>query len=188
MEVENTPLNSCFIVCFSIRDDERGSFMRSFDRSDFAKLGLRGWVDHTAEAFNHSRLTLRGMHFQASPTPDAKLVRCITGSVFDVVVDLRPKSATYQQWFGVTLNHTERHKALYVPGGFAHGYVTLSENTTLAYHLFAPYDPLLQRGFRFDDPDIGIIWPELPAVISERDTQLPSFAALGHHFQSGLSE
>jgi dTDP-4-dehydrorhamnose 3,5-epimerase len=115
------------------------------------------------------------MHYQAQPAQEAKLVRCLHGSVFDVAVDIRPQSVTHGQWFGLLLNE-EVGTALYIGQGFAHGYLTLSENTTLSYHLFTPYRAELQRGFRYDDPTIAIRWPAKPALIGERDLALPEFA------------
>jgi len=178
MIIKETPLNDCYLVSFPKQSDTRGSFMRSFDRSAFAKIGVNTPVDHSAEAFNPSRSTLRGMHFQGDPTPDAKLVRCISGAAFDVVVDLRPGSSSYKQWFGINLKGEESHQAILVPAGFAHGYLTLSANTTLSYHLFAPYVAELQKGFRFDDPEIGIEWPSFPKIIGERDKGLPLFSTI----------
>ena len=178
MIVEETQLKDCYSVSFPTLADDRGSFVRSFDRSAFAKIGLHAPVDHSAEAFNPNGFTLRGMHFQGDPHPDAKLVRCTSGTAFDVVVDLRPGSPSYKKWLRTILKGEESHKAVWVPKGFAHGYLTLSANTTLSYHLFTPFEPDLQRGFRFDDPEIGIEWPSHPKIIGERDRGLPSFSTL----------
>ena len=183
MEIEETPLKDCFLVSFPHHADARGSFIRSFDRAAFARLGCHAPVDHTAEAFNPSRLTLRGMHCQIAPIADVKLVRCTSGAAFDVVVDLRRGSTSYKCWFGTILKAEDRHKALFVPEGFAHGYLTLLDNTTLSYHLFAPYHAELQCGFRFDDPDIGIEWPESPIMIGERDKGLPFFSKIDFNFE-----
>jgi dTDP-4-dehydrorhamnose 3,5-epimerase len=175
MVIKETALRGCFITELVTKHDGRGGFMRSFDREAFTKAGLPSAVDHTAEVVNPYAFTLRGMHYQSHPEPEAKLVRCIKCSVFDVAVDLRPQSATYGQWFGLMLN-ADDGKALFIGEGFAHGYLTLSENTTLSYHLFTPYRAELQRGFRYDDPRIAIKWPAKPALIGERDLALPEFA------------
>jgi len=184
MVIEETPLKDCYRVSFSKKSDARGSFVRSFDRSAFAKIGFHTTVDHSAEAYNPNCLTLRGMHFQSNPMPDAKLVRCTSGAAFDVVVDLRPNSPSYKQWFSIILKADESHKAIFIPEGFAHGYLTLSANTTLSYHLFSPYEGQLQRGFRFDDPEIGIEWPSPPKIIGERDKGLPYFSKIEPEFKS----
>ena len=175
MMIEETALSGCFIVSFNTKADTRGGFTRTYDGEAFVKAGLASSVDHTAEVTNPTAFTLRGMHYQTEPAPEAKLVRCLHGSAFDVAVDLRPQSATRGQWIGVTL-HEDDGKAFYIGEGFAHGYLTLCANTTLSYHLFTPYRAELQRGFRFDDPTIAIQWPAKPALIGERDLALPEFA------------
>jgi dTDP-4-dehydrorhamnose 3,5-epimerase len=172
MELKETPLNGCFIITLAPHMDQRGAFVRSFGTDAFLAAGLSTAIDHTAEASNPQRLTLRGMHYQANPFPDPKLVRCTKGAAFDVAVDVRRDSVTYGQWFGDVLEE-DNHKALYLPAGFAHGYLTLRENTTLSYHLFAPYRSELQRGFRYDDPTIAIEWPFQPVLVGERDLALP---------------
>ena len=172
MDIRKTPLKGCFIITLAPHIDPRGSFVRSFEKDAFLATGLSTEVDHTAEASNPNRLTLRGMHYQKSPFPDPKLVRCSQGAAFDVAVDLRRDSETYGQWFGDVLAE-DNHKALYLPGGFAHGYLTLSDHTTLSYHLFSPYRSELQSGFRYDDPTIGIKWPSPPSLVGERDLVLP---------------
>jgi len=183
MKIEETPLKDCYILVFPVHSDARGHFMRSFDRSAFSSIGINAIIDHTAEAFNLAPYTLRGMHFQLNPHPEAKLVRCMSGAAFDVVVDLRRGSPSYKHWFGTSLTGDESHKALLVPAGFAHGYLTLTANTTLSYHLFAPYHAELQRGIRYDDPEIGIQWPASPQVIGERDKALPLLSEYDPQFE-----
>ncbi len=184
MQIEETALTGCFIVIFPQNNDVRGGFMRSFDRDVFTRFGLKTTIDHLAEASNPKRHTLRGMHFQASPLPDAKLVRCTKGAAFDVAVDLRPTSPTRGQWHGIRLTEDD-NKAFYIPEGFAHGYLTLSDNTTLTYQIFAPYRAELQKGFRYDDPAIGIDWPVPPALVGERDQTLPAFSHLWPQYLVG---
>ena len=174
MVIKETALSGCFVVELVKIADVRGAFTRSFDREAFTNAGLQSTLDHTAEVINPRAFTLRGMHYQSQPEPEAKLVRCIKGSAFDVAVDLRPESATCGQWFGLML-HANDNKAFYIGKGFAHGYLTLSDDTVLSYHLFAPYRAELQRGFRYDNPSIGIQWPAKPELIGERDLALPDF-------------
>jgi dTDP-4-dehydrorhamnose 3,5-epimerase len=178
MRLEPTPLAGCYCVYSTLHADRRGSFMRSFDASAFVEKGLPATVHQTAESYNRTRLTLRGMHIQSAPYSEPKLVRCMQGAMFDVAVDLRPHSPSFKAWFGIRLGDDEHAKALFIPAGCAHGYLTLSDHTIVGYHLFAPYKEELQTGFRFDDSDIGIAWPEKPKMIGERDAALPAFADL----------
>jgi dTDP-4-dehydrorhamnose 3,5-epimerase len=182
MRLEPTPLTGCYIVHATAHADDRGNFMRSFDALAFKGVGLASSVFQTAESYNAKRLTLRGMHFQSAPVEEAKLVRCINGAMFDVAVDLRENSPSFKRWFGVYLGSDTRTKALFIPAGFAHGFLTLRDETLASYHLFAPYEEALQGGFRFDDPDIGIEWPKTPLIIGDRDLGLPAFSSLSLSF------
>jgi dTDP-4-dehydrorhamnose 3,5-epimerase len=155
--------------------DERGFFVETW-RAD-------GWAEHGVPASfvqdNHSRSrrgTVRGMHFQADPG-QGKLVRCARGSVWDVVVDLRRGSPTFGEWESVVLDD-ERHHQLWIPVGFAHGFCVLSETADVAYKCTSVYDPATERGFRFDDPDVGIDWPEVELLCSERDRTAPRLAEI----------
>ncbi len=151
--------------------DERGFFMETYKASEFLRAGL-------VEAFvqdNHSRSirgVLRGLHFQHSPSAQAKLVRVVTGAVWDVAVDLRPGSPTYKQWYGQELSEANRCM-MYIPIGFAHGFVTLSEEANLVYKCGAEYDRERDGGIRWDDPDVAVEWPVRDVIISNKDRDLP---------------
>jgi len=144
--------------------------------AEFAASGLETAVAETSIAYNQSRLTLRGLHYQTSPHEETKLVRCTSGSVYDVVADLRPDSPTSRGWHGVELS-AENRLALYVPAGCAHGYLTLEDDTELLYQISRPYMPDAATGVRWDDPTLGIHWPASPRVISPRDASLPYLPA-----------
>ena len=157
------------------RSDERGWFKRTFDRAAFQEFGLSSGIDHTALSFNAKAKTLRGLHFQASPIMDEKLVQCVQGAIFDVVVDIRPNSQTLGFWFSVELKSTS-HIALFIGRGFAHGFLTLRNDTLVSYHMTHEYDPALSRGIRWNDPDLAIKWPRSPAVIAKHDEKWPNLA------------
>lgn len=169
-----TPLAGAWLLEPERFKDERGHFARTFCREDFAARGLDPGIAQCSVSFNHRRGTLRGLHFQAAPHEEVKLVRCTRGAVWDVVVDLRPGSPTFKRHFAAVLS-AERGTALYVPRGFAHGFLTLEDGTEVFYQISEPYAPESARGYCWDDPAFGIPWPEAPAVISDRDRALPRF-------------
>lgn len=175
MKLIETSLPDCVLVEFDEHQDARGTFMRGFDKEAFQSLGLPSEIDHTAEAVNHAAFTLRGLHFQAPSHPEPKLVRCLRGVIFDVVVDIRKFSPTFGRWQSVRLE-ADDPRALFIPAGFAHGYITLASSSTVAYHLFAPYVAEAQRGILWNDPDLAINWPASPRVVGERDRQFPFFS------------
>jgi dTDP-4-dehydrorhamnose 3,5-epimerase len=152
--------------------DERGFFARTWCREEFLANGLNPGLAQANISFNHRKGTLRGMHYQAAPHAEAKLVRCTRGAIFDVALDLRPGSPTYRRWFGAELSDANR-SMLYVPEGCAHGFLTLADATEVAYQMSAPYAPAAARGVRWDDPAFGIEWPGEVAVINERDASYP---------------
>ena len=154
--------------------DERGFFARSYCADEFAEHGLNAGFVQANISFNRQRGTLRGLHYQAEPTPEPKLVRCTRGAVFDVAVDLRRKSRSYCRWVGIELNQ-ENRRALYVPPGCAHGFITLENDAEVTYLMGAPYVPELARGVRWDDPAFAIRWPAHPTVISDRDASYRDF-------------
>lgn len=154
--------------------DKRGDFARGFCNNEFRDAGIPFSVVQTNTSRNHSRSTLRGMHYQTEPEPDPKLVRCIRGRIFDVAVDLRPTSNTYCRWAGIELDANAQN-ALFVPPGCAHGFLTLEENCTVEYLMGAAYAPNLARGVRWDDPAFGIVWPTAPLVLADRDATYPDF-------------
>jgi dTDP-4-dehydrorhamnose 3,5-epimerase len=152
--------------------DERGLFARTYDMREFAEHGLEFDVAQASVSFNARRGTLRGMHLQTPPHGEAKLIRCVAGSVHDVVVDLRAGSPTQLQWLEVELS-VRRRNALYLPPGLAHGFLTLVDECELDYLISKRYEPAASVGVRWDDPSIGIEWPFAPLLVSERDAAFP---------------
>jgi dTDP-4-dehydrorhamnose 3,5-epimerase len=169
-----TPLGGAYVVDLEPIEDERGSFARSWCPEEFGRHGLDTRVAACNVSVNRARGTLRGMHYQAAPHGEAKLVRCTAGAIHDVIVDLRPASPTYCRWFAVELTARNR-SALYVPEGFAHGFQTLEPETEVLYMMSAAHVPEAARGVRWDDPAFGIEWPPGPRVMSERDRTYPDF-------------
>ena len=153
--------------------DERGAFARRFCTDEFLALGLETDLVQRSISFNARAGTLRGMHFQAPPHLEAKIVRCTRGAIFDVLVDLRQGSPTYGHWHGEELTADNR-VALYIPKGFAHGFQSLIDNTEVDYEITPAYVPGSAAGFRFDDPALAIDWPVADVIISPRDEALPS--------------
>jgi dTDP-4-dehydrorhamnose 3,5-epimerase len=163
-----TRLKGAFIVDIERREDERGFFGRVFCQKEFGELGLEPNMVQANAGGNIRRGTVRGMHFQYPPAIEAKLVRCMSGAILDVIVDLRPESATYLQHVAVELS-SDSLRALYVPGRFAHGYQTLQDDTTILYHASAFYAPSAESGLRYDDPQLAIAWPLPVSAISRKD-------------------
>lgn len=156
--------------------DDRGGFARVYCRDSFADWGLEPLGDQWSLSSNRARGTLRGLHYQAAPLWETKLVRCVTGAVFDVVVDMRPASPAFGSHFAIELS-AANGLALYVPRGLAHGFMTLADDSTLLYGISPPYVGAAARGLRWNDPRLGIAWPMAPAVISPRDATLPLWDA-----------
>jgi dTDP-4-dehydrorhamnose 3,5-epimerase len=157
------------------REDERGYFVRTFDRHEWLARGMDPEVVQCNVSHNARAGTLRGLHYQADPHGEPKLVRCTRGAIFDVVVDLRQTSATHGRWFGVELS-AANGRSLYVPAGLAHGFQTLVDETDVLYSMGHEYVPASGRGVRWDDPAFGIEWPAPPAggrILSERDAAYP---------------
>jgi dTDP-4-dehydrorhamnose 3,5-epimerase len=152
--------------------DERGTFGRLFCASEFAERGLCASYTQSSLSRNPKAFTLRGMHFQAFPHEEVKLVRCTRGALFDVLVDLRRESPTYLEWFGVELT-AKNALAVYIPGGVAHGFLTLSDDTEVLYHMDTEFHPQAARGIRWNDPAIGVVWPAEPRIMSSRDRDYP---------------
>lgn len=159
MIVIPTPLPGVLILELAPMADDRGFLAVGFSRTDFNAHGLNPHIEQVNVSYNTSRGTLRGMHYQKPPYQEAKTVRCVRGAAFDVVVDLRPDSPAYCQWFGVELT-AENRRAVYVPEGMAHGFQTLVDDTEVLYTVSAPYTPSHGAGVRWDDPAFGIRWPE----------------------------
>jgi len=168
----DTELPGVVLVDIDARHDERGFFARSYCDEEFAARDLHTRWPQCNLSYNHQAHTLRGMHYQAAPHAEVKLVRCTAGAIWDVVVDLRVGSPTRFQWRGFELTAASR-TALYIPAGFAHGFLTLRDETEVFYQMGAPFVADAARGFRWDDTRIGIAWPAPPAVISGRDGGYP---------------
>ena len=175
MRFQPTELFGVILVEIELHADERGLFARTFCREEFAAHGLNPEVVQCNLSFNHRRGTLRGLHYQAPPHEEAKLVRCVRGAIFDVVVDIREGSPTWLQWIAVELTEDARN-ALYIPEGFAHGYYTLRDDSEVLYQMSNVHHSNAARGLRWDDPRLGIRWPGVPEVIAVRDGE---YAFLG---------
>ena len=177
MTFTETKLAGMFVIENDLYPDERGSFEAAWLREALAAKSLDAEIAQVSIATNRRRGTLRGLHFQAPPFQEAKIVRVIRGAAWDVAVDLRPGSPTYRQWCCFELS-AESRRMVYIPRGFAHGYQTLADDTDVLYFVSAPYVRDHQRGIRWDDPALAITWPiRPPTVLSERDSTLPHYPA-----------
>jgi len=165
------PIGAC-VIDPSPHEDDRGRFMRAWCAREFAEHGLDFVPVQANMGFSVQKGTVRGMHFQAAPALEAKLVRCTRGAIFDVALDLRPASPSYRKWFGIELS-AENGRMLYVPEQCAHGYQTLEERTEMYYMTSAYYTPSAVRGVRFDDPAFSIEWPLAATIVSEQDRNWP---------------
>lgn len=174
MRFTPAPLDGAWIIDLERREDPRGWFARTFCRREFEAHGLEPVIAQANISWNARKGTLRGMHYQVPPAAETKLVRCTRGALWDVIVDLRPDSPTFLRHFGVELT-AENGRQLYVPELFAHGFLTLADDTEVAYQVGEFYTPGAERGIRHDDPALGIEWPAPVAVISEKDAAWPAF-------------
>jgi dTDP-4-dehydrorhamnose 3,5-epimerase len=167
-------LPGAFVIELQPFEDERGHFARLWDPGTFEQHGLNPRLAQCSLAFNHRAGTVRGMHFQKPPHAEAKLVRCARGAIYDAIIDLRPDSPTFRRWTGLELTD-QNHRMLYIPEGFAHGYITLADNTEVLYWITAPYVPEAASGVRWNDPAFGLIWPRDVVCINARDAGWPDF-------------
>jgi dTDP-4-dehydrorhamnose 3,5-epimerase len=176
MRFAQTPLEGVWVIELEKLGDERGWFARTFDAEEFESRGLNATVVQCNASFNARKGTLRGMHYQAEPHGESKLVRCVRGSIFDVAVDLRRDSPTFLDWHGVELSCDEG-LAFYIPAGLAHGFQTLTDDCEVLYQMGHHYVPGSARGVRWDDPAFAIKWPEPGGdlTMSERDCSYPDF-------------
>ena len=175
MRFAETPVRGAYLIDPEPRGDERGFFARLWCRDEFAARGLIADFVQCNDSFSAKRGTLRGLHFQTAPHSEVKLIRCVRGAVWDVVVDLRPKSPSYCQWFGAELTADNR-RLLYVPESCAHGYLTLEDGSEVEYPVSRPYQPDAERGIRWNDPRFGISWPlGEPLTLSPKDRQWPDY-------------
>jgi dTDP-4-dehydrorhamnose 3,5-epimerase len=170
------PLAGAFLLEPDAHADDRGLYAVVWDRDQAERLGIDMTFDEGGTAWNAEAMTLRGMHYQTEPDAQAKLVRCTSGSIFDVIIDLRPGSSTRLAWYGTLLSANDR-RSLYVPRGFAHGYLTLERASEVEYLFSGAYRPTSASGIRWDDPAIGITWPDQPSRIATRDASYPFIGA-----------
>lgn len=172
-----TPLAGAFVVDLDRRSDERGFFARTWCQREFEAQGLDAALVQCSLSHNLRRHTLRGMHWQASPHSEVKLVRCTRGAIWDAIIDLRPGSPTYMQHFGIELT-SESGRALYIPEGMAHGFVTLVDDSEVFYQMSNFYEPAAARGVRWNDPAFGIEWPVTTPIVHPRDAAYPDYFSL----------
>jgi dTDP-4-dehydrorhamnose 3,5-epimerase len=175
MRFVETRLEGALIVEPERLEDRRGFFARTWCRREFAEHGLSEDLVQCSISYNRWKGTLRGMHYQLPPHEEVKLIRCTAGAVFDVIIDLRPDSTTFKQHFAAELT-AENRRMLYVPAGFAHGFLTLADDTEVFYQMSEYYTPDSGRGVRWNDPAFGIEWPLAVSVIVERDLSYAEFA------------
>lgn len=174
MKFIETGLQGAVIVEIEKLQDQRGFFARTWCKNEFEKHGLDSSVMQANTSFNHRKGTLRGMHYQTEPYGETKLVRCTQGAIYDVIIDLRPESATFRKWVGVELS-ADNFKMLFVPKMFAHGFLTLEANSVVSYQVGQFYTPGAERGVRYDDPAFQIQWPIDVSVISDKDRNWAKF-------------
>ena len=172
MIFRETALKGAYVIELEPFSDERGQFARSWCREEFARQGLPTELAQGNVSINTTRGTIRGMHYQLAPHEEIKLMRCVRGAIYDVIVDVRPGSPTFHQWIGVELTPTA-FRMLYVPAGFAHGFQTLADDTEVNYLVSAPYVPDAARGLRYNDPQLAIDWPLPMSRISKQDSAWP---------------
>lgn len=174
MKFQPLPLEGASLISLKQISDERGFFSRLFCQETLQKAGLDPGAVQANHSFSKEAGTLRGMHFQLPPFEETKLIRCLKGELYDVMIDIRPSSATYKQWYGKKLSE-KKPEMLFIPKGFAHGFLTLSPNTELLYFVSAPYQKTHERGISYNDPNFSITWPTDPKIVSERDLSHPPF-------------
>ena len=174
MIFNKTTLNDSYVIDLEKREDDRGFFARFFCKEEFISKNINPEIVQINNSLSKDKATLRGIHYQLAPKSETKLVRCLKGSLWDVIVDLRPTSKTYLGWFGETLSADNR-KMMYVPEGFGHGFITLEPDTEVIYMVSEFYSPDYERGLRWNDPLINIEWPIQPEIISEKDMNHPNY-------------
>lgn len=182
-----TPLPGAYVIDLEKRGDERGFFARVFCEAEFQKHGLSTCFVQVNNSLSGERGTLRGMHYQLPPRAETKLVRCIRGALYDVILDLREDSPTFGRSFGAELSANNR-RMMYVPKGCAHGFITLSDDAEAFYFADEFYGPEQERGVRWDDPSFAIEWPIPPVVVSDKDSKHPDFDRAYHLQDNGWSQ
>lgn len=176
MKFTETPIRGAFLIDVEPVEDERGFFARTYDAGELRRRGLEPHVEQCGVSFNRRKGTLRGMHYQRPPYAETKLVRCTHGAVYDVVIDLRPSSPSFRQWFAAELT-AHNHRMLYVPEGLAHGFQTLEDESEVSYQISAPHHPQAAAGVRWNDPAFAIRWPLEVTVVAGRDRTFPDFSS-----------
>jgi dTDP-4-dehydrorhamnose 3,5-epimerase len=175
MKFIKTPLDGAYLIELEPIADERGFFARSWCHEEFLSHGLNPNLAQCSISFNKKKGILRGMHYQEEPYQEAKLVRCYSGAIYDVILDLRPTSPSHRKWFSAELTATNR-TMIYLPKGFAHGFQTLADNCELFYQISESYKPECTRGVRWNDPTFAIEWPSADRIMSDRDRSFPDYA------------
>ena len=183
MVFSKTPLLGAYLIDLEKLGDKRGFFARYFCEQEFSQEGLNTNWSQINNSLSAEQGTLRGMHFQIGESAEVKLIRCIAGSIWDCIVDMRPSSPTFGRSFGATLSQVNR-TMMYVPEGFAHGFITLEPETEVIYLVSRSYDPKAERGLSWNDPVVGIEWPMRPRVISDKDMNNKSLAELRVELES----
>ncbi len=169
-----TKLSGAYVIEIEKIEDERGFFTRTFDKNEFIKMKLDSKFVQSSISQNKKKGTIRGMHYQVKPYEENKIIRCTKGSIFDVIIDLRPNSKTFKEWFSIKLN-TNNYKMLYIPKGFAHGFQTLEDECEIVYDISEYYDKIHSNGIRYNDPNFNIIWPLKISNISDRDKNFSNY-------------
>ena len=174
MKFISQKINDLFLIIPDLHSDERGVFRRSFCKDIFEKNGVNfnSLQGNISENFN--KYTLRGFHYQSSPSDESKIITCVTGALFNIVLDLRKKSKTYKQWSSLEIDSNKR-QSIYVPAGCANAFLTLEDNTIVHYYMNDLYNPNTYKGIRYNDPSFSFKWPFEPKIISEKDLNLPDF-------------
>ena len=172
MKFSKTKINGAYLIELEKIEDERGFFARTWDSQLFKEFGLNNNINQCSISLTKKKGTIRGIHFQISPHEESKLVRCVQGKIFDVIVDLRSNSETFLQWYGVELS-AENANSIYVPEGVAHGFQTLEDDSVMLYQISEFFHENSTRGIKWDDPKLSIVWPLKKTVISNRDNNLP---------------
>ena len=179
MKYKETKISGVHLIDLEPRGDERGFFSRMFCRTEFAAHGLETNFPQFNTSYTKHHHTLRGMHYQLDDAAEVKVIKCIAGRLFDVVLDLRPQSPTFKKWFAAELS-AESRTMMYVPQGCAHGFMSLSDDVEMIYFVSAAYDGQKERAVRWNDPEFGIVWPHEPALISEKDAATRDFDPSWH--------
>lgn len=175
-----TTLPGAYVIKVKKLEDERGFFGRTWCQREFEEHGLIARVAQGNVSYNKKKGTLRGMHYQVAPYEETKLIRCTRGALYDVIIDLRIDSPTYKKWLGIELTG-DNYTMLYVPGGFAHGFLTLEDDTEVIYQISQFYTPAAEGGIRYNDPAFGITWPTAVTVIADKDKHWPSYEEQHHN-------